>query len=281
METPTTSTHHETKILQDLLPSHLAENMKSVSDEIAELELTQEENDLAILAAKEAKFYRLKNQEYAEKIRKGIDWSIPNARELYENLRRTKSKGNKWYKLTQENKPVIAKLCLYFANDPKLMELYPDMDLTKGICITGLPGVGKTHLMNFFARNPKASYTLVTCRDVAEKFRTNWEYEGITTIEYYSSTPFAPHPQPYNQQQLGICFGDLGTEDDKNNYGNKMNVIDEIFFKRYESGVPRHMTHFTTNLNVKEIKERYGVRFHDRLKESCNWIVLNGESFRE
>lgn len=53
------------------------------------------------------------------------------------------------------------------------------------------------------------------------------------------------------------------------------------YFKRYESGVARHMTHFTTNLNAAEIKERYGVRFYDRLKESCNWIVLEGESFRE
>jgi DNA replication protein DnaC len=255
--------------------------MKSISDEIAELQLTDEENELAILAAKEAKFYRIKNQEYAEKVRNNVDWSIPNARELFEGLRRTKSKSDKWFMITDWNKEVIYKLCGYFANNPKLEEQYPGMSLKKGICLTGPSGVGKTHLMNFFCKNPKASYLLATCRDVAEKFRNKWEYEGITTLEYYSSTPFAAHPQPYNQPMMGFCFGDLGTEEDKNDYGNKMNVIDEIFFKRYESGVPIHMTHFTTNLNAAEIKERYGVRFYDRLKETCNWIVLNGESFRE
>lgn len=267
--------------MQELLPNHLAANMKNISDEIADLELTQEEKDLALHAAKEAKYYRIKNQEYAEQIRNGINWTIPNARELFENLRRTKSKSDKWYMITEHNKEVIYKLCLYFANDPKLEDRYPGMSLSKGICITGLPGRGKTHLMNFFARNPKASYLLSTCRDVAEKFRTNWDYEGITAIEYYSSTPFAAHPQPYNQQMMGFCFGDLGTEEDKNAYGNKMNVMDEIFFKRYESGLPRHMTHFTTNLTGEEIKERYGIRFYDRLKETCNWLVLGGESFRE
>lgn len=254
--------------------------MKSISDEIAELELTPEEHDLAITAAKEAKYYRIKNEEYAAKLRRGSVQKEPNARELFEYLRATKSKTGKWYQITEDNKEVIFKLCLYFANDPKLEEKYPGMSLKKGICITGLPGVGKTHLMNFFAKNPKASYLLATCRDIAEKFRNNWEYEGITTLEYYSSTPFAAHPQPYNQTMMGFCFGDLGTEEDKNLYGNKMNVLDEIFFKRYESGVPMHMTHFTTNLTGEEIKERYGDRFHDRLKESCNWIVLEGKSFR-
>lgn len=255
--------------------------MKSVSDEISDVELTPEELNQLIIAAKEAKYYRIKNEEYAAALKAGIDWSIPNARELYENLRRTKSKSGKWFKVTEDNKKVIAMLCLYFANDPKFEQLYPGMSLKKGICITGIQGVGKTHLMNFFSKNPKASYLLATCRDVAEKFRTNWQYEGITTMEYYSCNPAASHPQPYNQPTVGFCFGDLGTEEDKNAYGNKMNVMDEIFFKRYENGISLHTTHFTTNLSGSEIQERYGVRFYDRLKESCNWIVLNGESFRE
>lgn len=268
--------------LQELAPKHLAEITKSVSDEILAIELTEEEQAEAIVKAKTDKFYRIKNAEYWEKIRSGVNWQIPNARELYENLLRTKSRTGKWYKITDENKEVIWKLCLYFANDVKrLKELYPDLNPDKGICITGIQGVGKTHLMNFFAKNPKANYLLSTCRDIAEKFRTNWEYEGQNTLDYYSSTPAASQPQPFNHETMGFCFGDLGTERDKKNYGNEMNVLDEIFFKRYEKGLPLHLTHFTTNLTGEEIKERYGIRFYDRLKESCNWIVLKGESFRE
>lgn len=251
--------------------------MKKSYDEI---ELTTDEQEEALRIARENKFYKIKNDEYSAKVKAGIEWIIPNARELYENLRRTKSRSGKPYKLTEQNRKVIAALCLYFANDSRLEELYPDYSLSKGICLTGLPGVGKTHLLNFFSKNPKQSYLLTTCGDVSEKFRTSWEYEGVSTIDYYSSTPKASQPQPFNHEILGFCFGDLGTEDDKNNYGNKMNVLNEIFFNRYEKSVPFHMTHFTTNLNGDEIKERYGARFYDRLKETCNWIVLNGESFR-
>lgn len=260
----------------------LAESIQKRFDEVEGVDLTEEETNIALLIAKEQKLRTQINQEYAERIRNGVSWEIPTAREMFENLRRTKSRTGKWYKLTPENKLVIRALCLYFANDEEKLKAYnPEISLGKGICITGMQGVGKTHLMNFFSRNPKQSYLLTTCRDVAEKYRTDWEYEGVKTIDYYASQPNATHPQPYNQERLGICFGDLGTEDDKNNYGNKMNVIDEIFFKRYETGIPLHMTHFTTNLNGEEIKQRYGVRFYDRLKESCNWIVLEGESFRD
>lgn len=267
--------------MQAIAESNSLEFTKNISEEIQEIELTPEEHELAILEAKEKKFYKIRNKEYAEKVRRGYEWKIPKARELYEELKKTKSKSGLCYKVNANNQKVIAILCLYFANDPKLETEFPGMKLSKGICLTGKQGTGKTHLMNFFAKNPKASYLITTCRDVAEKFRTNWEYEGINTLEYYSSQPKASQPQAYNHEVLGFCFGDLGTEEDKNNYGNKMNVLDEIFFKRYETGVPLHMTHFTTNLSGEEIKERYGVRFHDRLKETCNWIVLNGESFRE
>lgn len=263
----------------------LAENMKRRFDEVAGIELTEEEMNMAVLVAKEKKLRDKINLEYAEKIRNGITWEIPNARELFENLRRTKSKTGAWYKVTEFNSDVIAILCMYFSGKEGdkniLAEKYPHIKLNKGICLTGPQGVGKTHLMNYFARNPYQSYLLTTCRDVAEKYRNDWEYEGVKTLEYYSSKPAATHPQPYKQEHLGICFGDLGTEEDKNNYGNKINVIDEIFFKRYESGIPLHMTHFTTNLSGEEIKKRYGIRFFDRLVESCNWIVLEGDSFRE
>jgi len=265
-------------IISQLDPKLSAETTKPTYEEI---ELTEEETIEALRLARENKFYKLRQQEYSKKVSAGIDWSIPNARELYERLRRTIGSNGKPYQVNDKNKKVIEILCLYFANDPRLLELHPTINPNKGICLTGNVGVGKTHLLNFFATNPKQSYKLVTCRDVAEKFRLGWEYEGINAIEYYSSMPAAKHPQPYNQELMGFCFGDLGYEDDKNNYGNKMNVMEEIIFRRYENKIPFNMTHFTTNLNGSEIKARYGDRIYDRLKETMNWIVLEGKSFRE
>lgn len=255
--------------------------MVSTKIEYDQVELTEEEIADALRQAREKKYYKIKEQEYKEKVYAQANWSVPNARTLLEGLKRTTSKSGKPYEVNDNNRDVISILCLYFSNNPKLTELYPHISPDKGICLAGPAGVGKTHLMNYFARNPKQSYKLATCKDIAEKFRTNWEYEGVGTIDYYASKHTSSHPQPFNQEFSGMCFGDLGYEDDKNNYGNKMNVMDEIFFKRYESGLPLNFTHFTTNLGTKdEIVNRYGVRFYDRLRETCNWIVLKGESFR-
>jgi DNA replication protein DnaC len=265
------------RTLEGLAPNS---SLESTKNDFSEITLTTDEELEALRDAREKKFYRIQHEKYAEKVRAGIDWGKPTARDLYEGLKATFSKSGERYKITEHNKIIIEILCLYFSNDDNLQVLHPDIKHSKGICLTGMQGVGKTHLMNFFVKNPKASYMIPTCRDIAEKFRTNWEYEGINAIEYYSSTPKASQPSHYNQEVLGFCFGDLGTEEDKNVYGNKMNVMDEVFFKRYESGTPFHMTHFTTNLSGDEIKTRYGVRFYDRLKESCNWLVLKGESFR-
>lgn len=230
--------------------------------------------------ARQNKYRQIKVAEYLDRVKQLPKLEAPTARKLYEGLRATRSKSGGYYQVNDMNKNIIHALCLYFANDSRFEEQFPQYSLSKGICISGNKGTGKTHLMNYFSFNPKASYSLPTCKEIAEKFRTNWSYEGIDTISYYSHLKKAPHPQPYNQEFIGFCFGDLGTEDDKNNFGNKMNVLEEIFLTRYEANIPFTMTHFTTNLNPKEIEERYGDRFRDRLKETCNWLVLNGPSFR-
>lgn len=245
-----------------------------------EVELSEEETKEALRLARENKFRNQKMAEYFDKIKNAPKLEIPTARVLYDGLRATKSKSGGYYQVTDMNRNVIHALCLYFANDKRFEKQFPQYSLDKGICLSGNKGTGKTHLMNYFAFNPKASYSLPTCKEIAEKFRTNWSYEGIGVIDYYSNLKKSSHPQPYQQDFIGFCYGDLGTEDDKNNFGNKMNVMEEIFLVRYENNVPFPMTHFTTNLNAKEIEDRYGDRFRDRLKETCNWIILDGPSFR-
>lgn len=242
--------------------------------------LTPEEQQEALRVAREAKHQLTLRREYMERLKHDTVWSKPNAREMYEALKMTKSKMGEPYQVTEHNEAIIFALCLYFTNDPNLEQEFPAFSRKKGIILSGNKGTGKTHLMNFFCNNPYAGYSIPTCKDISEKFRTNWVYEDRNAIDYFSAIKKAPKPTPYNHEVLGFCFGDLGTEEDKNVYGNKMNVIEEIFFNRYENNVPFHLTHFTTNLNADEIEARYGVRFRDRLKESCNWMVLNGPSFR-
>jgi len=252
----------------------------TIQNNFDDVVLTEDEQAEGLRVAREKKYNYLKRLEYFEKVKNTPKLQAPTARVLYDGLMATKSKSGGYYQVNDMNRNIIHALCLYFANDPRFEQQFPQYSLSKGICISGNKGTGKTHLMNYFSFNPKQSYSLPTCKEIAEKFRTNWNYEGVGTVEYYAHVKKASHPQPYNQEVLGFCYGDLGTEDDKNNFGNKMNVLEEIFLTRYEANVPFHLTHFTTNLNPKEIETRYGDRFRDRLKETCNWLILDGQSFR-
>lgn len=232
--------------------------------------------DEALRKAREDKYYKLKRLAYLNKINEPTKWFTPSADDLKNVLLSTVSKNGDPYIINASNEPVIDQLCYYFSGDPRFKG-----DPLKGIMLVGKPGVGKTHLMNTFIKNPKASYIVPTCKIIAEKYANKWSSEDKSTIEYYSELKMADFGHQWDQKFLGTCFGDLGAEGDATSFGNKRNVIEEIIFNRYEANIPNFYTHFTTNLNGEEIEKRYGSRLRDRIKEMCNVFVLNGESFRK
>lgn len=254
--------------------------MPTTTPDYEKEELTEDEMKEAIRAAKELKYQKRLVREWNEKISAQQLWKEPGARELYEGLRATKSKNGEWYKITEWNREAVHALCLYFANDSRFLGYGQDFSLSKGIMLMGKPGVGKSHLMNYFMKNPHASYTVPTCKSIVEKYRTNWSRDEMSTIEFYSILHPADLGHQYNQMYLGTCFGDLGSEQEANSYGNKRNVMEEVIFNRYEAGLPFDHTHVTTNFDADMIEKIYGERLLDRLREMCNVIVLKGESFR-
>jgi len=242
----------------------------------SDIELDEVELEEALRKAREEKHFKLKRLDYMNKLNAPTKWFVPSAADLKAVLLSTVSKNGDPYVINQANEPVIDQLCYYFSMDKRFQG-----DPLKGIMLSGKPGVGKTHLMNTFIKNPKASYIVPTCKIISEKYATNWVSEDKNTIEYYSELKRADFGHQWDQQQLGTCFGDLGAESDASSYGNKRNVIEEIVFNRYESGIPNYYTHFTTNFNPEEIEKRYGSRLRDRIREMCNVFVLSGESFRK
>ena len=242
--------------------------------------MTPEELVAAVERAQNEKQSRLDLEAYNEQIKKAVNWDRPNAREIYEALRSTKSLSGQLFKMTDWNSKVVHDLCLYFAGDERFKDRDKSYSLDKGILLAGTPGTGKSHLMAFFSKNPHVSYAHVTCKAVAERYRTGWKRDELDTLEWYSYTLKAEAGHAWDQKELGYCFGDLGTEDEKNNFGNKMNVMEHIIFQRYENKLPFNMTHYTTNLNGNEIENTYGLRVRDRLREACNYMSLEGPSFR-
>lgn len=262
------------------LDKSLPETTKVPTRNFEEIELSQEEEQEGLRKAREEKFYRQVREEYNNRIKAADTWRVPNARELYERLLQTRSNTGERFQVTEWNKQIIFDLCLYFANDTRFNDRGDGYSLKKGICISGKPGTGKSHLMAFFSKNPNCSYSHITCTAVAERYRTEWSREGMDTLQWYAQPLKAEYGHQYGQTVLGYCFGDLGTESDKKSYGNGINVMEHIIFQRYENKLDFNLTHITTNLNPTEIEERYGIRVRDRLKESMNFLILKGESFR-
>lgn len=91
--------------------------------------------------------------------------------------------------------------------------------------------------------------------------------------------------------KIPLAISDFGKEEKKLMvYGNEMNVLERIICARYDFWQRRNqdrdeknmlLTHLTTNLNGESIKEMYGERVHDRIKEMFNFITFKGSSRRK
>jgi energy-coupling factor transporter ATP-binding protein EcfA2 len=167
----------------------------------------------------------------------------------------------------EEDKQIIKKLICYFLKDTQAASQF-DINLNKGILLTGPVGCGKTtliSLMRFF--EPTSNQFIVkSCRDVSFEFIK----DGYETIHKYSRNSF------YQQNPKAYCFDDLGTENNLKYFGNECNVMAEILLSRYDLFVSRKfVTHLTTNLSASEIETAYGNRIRSRLREMFNLIAFD------
>ena len=148
-------------------------------------------------------------------------------------------------------------------------------DIKKSICLIGMTGSGKTETMKIindyisiddvkFIRNGKKvplKFNMYTSREIVADYVSNG-YDGIAKYCIYSN----------------ICIDDFGAENrDSNYYGSKLDVLTEIIETRYTKGLT---THFTSNLNLELIKEKYNDRVFSRISKQCNIIILNDKDFR-
>ena len=160
----------------------------------------------------------------------------------------------------------IKKLICYFLRD-EVMAANFNIDLEKGILLSGPVGCGKTTLMtlmrNVAQQNNK--FILKTCRDISFEFIK----DGYQTIQKYSNGNNSQH------EYRNYCFDDLGVETNLKYYGNECNVMAEILLSRYDMFISnKKFTHITTNLSATEIETAYGNRVRSRLREMCNLVAF-------
>lgn len=166
------------------------------------------------------------------------------------------------FKIIENDHQILYKLIAYFLRDKQVCSQF-NIDLEKGILLSGPVGCGKTSLMNLMKHLTPAAqkFSVKPCRDISFEFIK----EGYEIIHKYSKS--APKT---------ICFDDLGTENNLKYFGNECNVIAEILLSRYDLFISRKIqTHITTNLSASEIETVYGNRVRSRLRSSLNLIAFD------
>ncbi|GFD80400.1 ATPase [Tenacibaculum sp. KUL118] len=167
------------------------------------------------------------------------------------------------FKLYSEDETILFTLCIYFIEDKDYAKKL-NIDLQKGILLTGPVGCGKTSLMKLLRHivPHKKSYKVIPCRNTVFSFN----HLGYKTIEDYGNDKF-------------YCFDDLGVEPSGRHYGKDCNIMGEVLLSRYDLFLKSKIkTHCTTNLNAKELEERYGNRVRSRMRQLFNLAAFNKNS---
>lgn len=263
-------------------------------DHYEHIQLTSEEFEEAIIAAKKKKEGILKQraiEERAAENRKfftGYQWDYKQTDAFMRYRASQMTYGQTgWengFKIDDDNRAVYEMLCLYFSKDKNFLSvaksaLNETPSLEKGILLSGIFGTGKTAMMELFSRNQRQVFTLVDAKKIANDFgrfgeESTLEHETLIENASNDSTRFF-------HKYTGLCIDDIGTEDLKTHYGNKKNVIGDLIEQRYSKGNVGVYLHATTNLTAKQLEEYYGGRVKSRLREIFNVIVLPGKDRRK
>ena len=174
------------------------------------------------------------------------------------------------FKILEVDYPIIYKLIAYFLKDEPTC-FQNNINLNKGILLSGPIGCGKTSIMNImkYLTPTEHKFFVKPCRDISFEFIQ----DGYQIIHKYSKGKL------YEYEPKTICFDDLGTESNLKYYGNECNVMAEILLSRYDVYIAKRIqTHITTNLSASEIETHYGNRVRSRMRELFNLIAYDNNS---
>lgn len=135
------------------------------------------------------------------------------------------------------------------------LQLVREFLLDKGLLLTGDVGTGKSFFF-YCLGVPCLNLKIAQSKELKEIVRALDEHAD-----------------------RAILVDDIGVEElSYMSYGTSVRLLDLILEKRVECPMP---THFTTNLTIEGLKERYGARVVDRMRGMAKVATLRGGSNRD
>ncbi len=232
----------------------------------------------ALREARKKIHFQIENKKYWDKVNAPVEYPKFNHLQTLSHFLRISRELNPKFELNHHNERIINILAKYFSGDESVSEF--GISLRKGIMLVGPVGCGKTSIMKAFAKNTNNPFAFVTARKVAADY-TDKKDGGDYVIQKYSALQQAYPQQNFGFDKIGCCFDDIGVEQTQKHFGNERDVIAEVIYSRYDSGL-HNKTHFTANMTADDIENTYGSRIRSRLREMCNFIEfdVNTPDFR-
>lgn len=209
-----------------------------------------------------------KSKLYWKELRERKERKHVNAEEAYQYIieRGTelcKRRGQEFV-IDKYNKSLLINLAYYFGRDDRF-----DGDLNKGILLQGNFGVGKSFpficAAGMFSPVAFEQDMMKSSNQLINLF----QQDGADGVVKFQSGVF--------------CLDEICEVHDANNFGNKVNIVQQLIEIRYDLFIRKGtVTHGTTNfLNGDIIEQHFGGRVRSRMREMFNVFMIQGVDRRD
>lgn len=178
-----------------------------------------------------------------------------------------------YYRFDEKNQKVIKNLGLWATRNPKFNDPEFGWHIDRGILLIGPVGAGKDELFRLLRK-----YLSYLRSPYGYDFKVVWEYAAPFSNKDIGFAAFNGEKAYINRYYEELCLtDDTGnpTREMVQHFGNKVLIGQELINIRSkvfkESAC---QSHFSTNESDERLEKIYGDRSYSRLREMCNFMVL-------